>query len=564
MNNDTIFALSSGHGKSGVAVIRISGQNLSDFAEKILGCFGVEPRHAYFATLADNTGEPIDQCIITYFTAPHSFTGEDVIEIASHGAPAVIEKVFDFLSSNNMRMATPGEFSRRAFYNNKMDLADIDGLAALLDAQTDIQRKSALCSMMGRDSKIYDTWRTQMIEIAAYAAAILDYDADDLPQNIGTTIVSKIKKLYSEIDGALSRYAAARAVRSGFNIALVGAPNVGKSSLFNQIVGAQRAIVSSTPGTTRDVVSANLDIDGYLVNISDTAGLRDDTDDKIEKIGIERTNAEIKNADLVLRIVSAEQSAEFRVQSSELVEQINEKIAELTTALDACEFRAAIVALRSLYAIGNEYMTAMEPWTLVKNGDMAAAGAVLNTCFQLIDLYARVSAPFIPDAAKKMQNIFTNKHDLSWPERFESRIANGEDFSVPENLFNRIDDETVAQLTEKYAPKAENKIVPIVAKITAVQNHESRDNLHILTVNDGAHDLQIVCGAPNVRVGLIGVLAPVGCVLPGQKKPIGQRTVAGVESFGMMCSAAELGVGDDGDNIIELSENAKIGEEYKG
>ena len=302
----------------------------------------------------------------------------------------------------------------------------------------------------------------------------------------------------------------------------------------------------------------------------------DDTDFKIDRF------ADIVNKDLngmlgnfVSRVckltaknfgekVPEIQSAEFRVQSSELVEQINEKIAELTTALDACEFRAAIVALRSLYAIGNEYMTAMEPWTLVKNGDMAAAGAVLNTCFQLIDLYARVSAPFIPDAAKKMQNIFTNKHDLSWPERFESRIANGEDFSVPENLFNRIDDETVAQLTEKYAPKAENKIVPIVAKITAVQNHESRDNLHILTVNDGAHDLQIVCGAPNVRVGLIGVLAPVGCVLPGQKKPIGQRTVAGVESFGMMCSAAELGVGDDGDNIIELSENAKIGEEYKG
>ena len=258
------------------------------------------------------------------------------------------------------------------------------------------------------------------------------------------------------------------------------------------------------------------------------------------------------------------QSAEFRVQSSELVEQINEKIAELTTALDACEFRAAIVALRSLYAIGNEYMTAMEPWTLVKNGDMAAAGAVLNTCFQLIDLYARVSAPFIPDAAEKMQNIFTNKHDLSWPEWFESRIANGEEFSVPENLFNRIDDETVATLTEKYAPKIENKIVPIVAKITAVKNHESRDNLHILTVNDGERDLQIVCGAPNVRVGLVGVLAPVGCMLPGQKKPIGQRTVAGIESFGMMCSAAELGVGDDGDNIIELKENAKIGEEYKG
>jgi len=317
MNNDTIFALSSGHGKSGVAVIRISGNNLSDFAERIIGRFGIQPRHAYFVNLRDNAGEPIDQCIITYFTAPHSFTGEDVVEIASHGAPAVIEKIFEFLSSNNMRMATPGEFSRRAFYNNKMDLADIDGLAALLDAQTDVQRKSALSSMMGRDSKIYDAWRTDMIEIAAYSAAILDYDADDLPKNIGTTIKTKIKKLYGEIDKSLSRYAAARAIRGGFNIALVGEPNVGKSSLFNAILGSNRAIVSDIPGTTRDVVSANLDIDGYLVNISDTAGLRKNTHNKIEKIGIERTNNEIKNADLVLRIVSAEQSAECRVQSAD-------------------------------------------------------------------------------------------------------------------------------------------------------------------------------------------------------------------------------------------------------
>jgi tRNA-binding EMAP/Myf-like protein len=162
-----------------------------------------------------------------------------------------------------------------------------------------------------------------------------------------------------------------------------------------------------------------------------------------------------------------------------------------------------------------------------------------------------------------MQNIFGGKHDLSWPERFESRIADGEQFVVPENLFNRIDDETVAALTEKYAPKTENKIVPVVAKIVDVKNHTSRENLHILTVNDGTRDLQIVCGAPNVRAGMIGVLAPVGCVLPGQKKPISQRTVAGVESFGMMCSAAELGAGDNADEIIELPGDSKIGENYK-
>ena len=248
----------------------------------------------------------------------------------------------------------------------------------------------------------------------------------------------------------------------------------------------------------------------------------------------------------------------------DLEKQLNEKIAELTSALDACEFRAAIVALRSLYAIGNEYMTIKEPWTLVKNGDTESAGAVLNTCFQLIDLYARVSAPFIPDASAKMQNIFANKHDLSWPKKFEARIKNGESFSVPENLFNRIDEETVENLVEKYAPRDENKIVPVIAKITAVKKHESRDNLHILTVNDGNQDLQIVCGAPNVRVGMISVLAPVGCLLPGQKKPISQRTVAGVESFGMMCSAAELGIGTNADEIVELGADAKIGTEYKG
>jgi len=318
MNNDTIFALSSGHGKSGVAVIRISGTNLSDFMEHIVGRFGPTPRHAYFVNLTDNAGEIIDQCIVTYFAAPHSFTGEDVIEIASHGAPAVIEKIFEFLSANNMRMATPGEFSRRAFYNNKMDLADIDGLAALLDAQTDVQRKSALSSMMGRDSKIYDAWRSQMIEIAAYSAAILDYDADDLPKNIGKTVREKIKKLYGEIDNALSRYAAARAVRGGFNIALVGEPNVGKSSLFNAILGSNRAIVSDIPGTTRDVVSATIDIDGYLVNLSDTAGLRKKTTDKIEKIGIERTNNEIKNADLVIRVY-AEKTGTATIADNEII-----------------------------------------------------------------------------------------------------------------------------------------------------------------------------------------------------------------------------------------------------
>ena len=304
-NNDIIFALSSGHGKSGVAVIRVSGDDLRDLFLKITNRKSADARHAYFANFRDRSGDLIDQVIAIYFAAPHSFTGTDIIEIHSHGAPAVIEKIFEYLRANNARMAMPGEFSRRAFYNNKMDLADIDGLAALLDAQTDAQRKSALASMMGGDSEIYNAWRTQMIEISAYAAAMLDYADDELPTNIGQTIREKTKTLYDEISAAISRYTAVRAIRSGFNVVLAGDTNVGKSSLFNAIVGSNRAIVSDIPGTTRDVVSTNLDIGGYMVNLSDTAGLRT-TDDTIEQIGIARTKSEIENADIIINVYSTE------------------------------------------------------------------------------------------------------------------------------------------------------------------------------------------------------------------------------------------------------------------
>jgi len=247
-----------------------------------------------------------------------------------------------------------------------------------------------------------------------------------------------------------------------------------------------------------------------------------------------------------------------------LAAAVDAKIAELTTALDACEFRAAIVALRGLYAIGNEYMTETAPWTLVKNGDVSAAGAVLNNCFQLIDLYARVSAPFIPTAAEKIRNVFAEKHDLTWPEKFERRIPDGAAFVVPENLFERIDDARRAELIQRFAPKKDDAPKPIVAKIVAACPHPTRDGLQILTVADGARDdIQIVCAAPNARAGLVSVLAPVGCKLPGMKKPISQRTVAGTESFGMMCSAAELGTGGDADKIIELPSDSVIGAEYK-
>ena len=318
MNNDTIFALSSGHGKSGVAVIRISGDNLHDIFSGFTKKTDFLPRHAYFCNLTDNAGELIDQCLAVYFPAPYSFTGTDVIELHTHGAPATINAVFEYLTTLGMRMATPGEFSRRAFYNNKMDLADVDGLAALLDAQTEQQRKHALRSMLGRDSDIYNTWRNSMVEISAYAAAILDYSPDDLPANIGETIRTRTQKLYNEIDSALQGYKTSRAIRGGINVALVGETNVGKSSIFNYLAGSNRAIVSDIAGTTRDVVSINLDIDGYLINLSDTAGLRE-TDDIIESIGIERTKSEIENADIIIHVYTPDSAEHINFTDNEII-----------------------------------------------------------------------------------------------------------------------------------------------------------------------------------------------------------------------------------------------------
>ncbi|MDR3208518.1 MAG: tRNA uridine-5-carboxymethylaminomethyl(34) synthesis GTPase MnmE [Rickettsiales bacterium] len=286
--NNTIFALSSGQGKSGVAVIRVSGADLD---------FLPVPQRPRFAKLIDFYG--IDSLIAIYFKAPESFTGEDVVELHCHGGQAVIRAIFDKLRTFGFRMAERGEFSRRAFDNGKMDLVEVDGMRALIDARTESQRRRALLGIVGADSGVYVRWREQMIELAALSAARMDYDAGDLPKNIGERILKKTTALLSEVKSALQ--SKARLVESGFNVVLAGETNVGKSSLFNRLLGEGRAIVSDIAGTTRDVISAELDIDGYLVRLLDTAGLRE-SNDEIEKIGIEKTKEQVENADLVVRV----------------------------------------------------------------------------------------------------------------------------------------------------------------------------------------------------------------------------------------------------------------------
>ena len=293
-NGDAIFALSSGQGKAGVAVIRVSGKQLDFLSLK-------EPRHAYFINFFD-----IDNLVAIHFKSPKSFTGEDVIELHCHGGTAVIQAIFAKLKSFGFRHAERGEFTRRAFINGKMDLLEVDSMRALIDAKTEAQRRRALRGVIGVDSETYMRWRADMVELAALSAARVDYADDDLPGNIGEQIQNKVRALANEIKTALS--SRARIIESGFNIVLAGETNVGKSSLFNRLLGESRAIVSDIAGTTRDVVSAELDIDGWLVRLSDTAGLRE-SNDEIEKIGIGKTNREIKNADLVLWVSDREKES---------------------------------------------------------------------------------------------------------------------------------------------------------------------------------------------------------------------------------------------------------------
>ena len=249
---------------------------------------------------------------------------------------------------------------------------------------------------------------------------------------------------------------------------------------------------------------------------------------------------------------------------SDLENQINEKLNDLTTSLEKCEFRNAIFALRSLWSIGNEYMTEKAPWALVKDGNLDAAEHVLNNCFQLIDFYSRVSAPFIPDTAEKMQNIFADKHDLSWPTKYEKRVADGTEFTIPENLFERIDDDKVKFLTEKFCVKKDNTPHLTVVKVIKIENHPSREDLHVVTITDGENNFNVVCGAKNVRENMLAVFAPIGAIVPQTNKPIKPRNVAGVESAGMLCSGAELKVNDDDSGLYEITEESKLGTEFNG
>jgi tRNA modification GTPase len=312
----TIFALSTGRPPSAIAVVRLSGAR----AGAVLASLGGKmpaPRMATRALLRDADGAPLDDALILWFPAPASATGEDVAEFHVHGGPAILAALFaSFSAFENVRAAEPGEFTRRAFENGKLDLTEAEALDDLIHADTDRQRRQALSQLKGLLGDKAGDWRTRIIEASALIEAGIDFsDEGDVPAELVAPALAGIKLLLGEIEEVLAAQDQSERLREGLVVAIAGPPNVGKSTLINQLARREVAIVSPHAGTTRDIIEVQLDLDGYPVTVVDTAGIRE-TVDPVEQEGVRRARARAADADLVLWLVDGQYDENLHEASS--------------------------------------------------------------------------------------------------------------------------------------------------------------------------------------------------------------------------------------------------------
>lgn len=308
---DTIFALASGRGKAGVSVIRVSGPRARLALSRLTD--DVPPRVASLRRLRRD-GMLLDEALVMVFPKPASFTGEDVVELHLHGSVATVAAVSSALSAmDGLRQADPGEFTRRALENEKLDLAQIEGLADLIEAETEAQRRQALRVLSGVIGETAGRWRHDLIRAAALLEATIDFVDEEIPTDISPEAIKLVSSVLEDLRMEVQGSAIAERIRDGFEVAIVGPPNAGKSTLLNALAGREAAIISEVPGTTRDVLEVRMDLDGLPVTFLDTAGLRS-TEDAVEVIGVSRALARADKADLrlILRPLGSEPVIEPR------------------------------------------------------------------------------------------------------------------------------------------------------------------------------------------------------------------------------------------------------------
>ncbi|OFW80884.1 MAG: tRNA uridine-5-carboxymethylaminomethyl(34) synthesis GTPase MnmE [Alphaproteobacteria bacterium RIFCSPLOWO2_01_FULL_40_26] len=409
----TIFALITSPFRAGISVIRISGDETLQCLKNLGFKGALQHQKISFQKIFDpKTAEKIDEVLVSFFKAPQSFTGEDVAEISIHASPFILKKILEILSTQkNCRLAEAGEFSKRAFLNGKLDLVQAEAIPDLIAAETELQHRQALMQLEGKLGKIYENWRLRLIEISAFIAAAIDFPDEDLPENIITSVEENVQNLRNEIKKHLDDKKSGQKIKDGLSLAIIGAPNVGKSSLINFLAQSEVAIVSEIPGTTRDVVEVHLSIAGMPVKISDTAGLRE-TSDPIEKEGIARALQKARLADIkifmfdavnpVLRedlidentllvvnkidlggsklsminhqLSAIELSLTDRINTSTLLEKLEEKVLELAPKQNS----PLITQERYRTALQNSVEN-LEHFSLTKNIELAAEDLRLAT-----------------------------------------------------------------------------------------------------------------------------------------------------------------------------------------
>ncbi|WP_137700950.1 tRNA uridine-5-carboxymethylaminomethyl(34) synthesis GTPase MnmE [Marimonas lutisalis] len=315
---DTIFALATAPGKSGVAVIRVSGPLAWAAGNRLAGGLP-EPRRAALRALTGSDGVHLDEALVLCFAAKASFTGEEVVEFQVHGSTAVIAALLRELGQiDGLRPADPGEFTRRALENGQLDLAQVEGLADLIDAETEAQRRQALRVLSGDLGNRAETWRADLIRAAALLEATIDFADEDVPVDVTPEVKQLLTRTRDSLQHEIAGVSMAERIRTGFEVAILGAPNVGKSTLLNALAGREAAITSEYAGTTRDVIEVRMDLGGLAVTLLDTAGLRE-TEDHVESIGIARARERAEQADLRVFLVEENENPGVAPREGDIV-----------------------------------------------------------------------------------------------------------------------------------------------------------------------------------------------------------------------------------------------------
>lgn len=321
--SDVIVALATPFGRSGIGVIRMSGIGALEIAFGLTGgAFSPPPRMAVLRQIVEPaTGESIDEALITYFRGPNSFTGEDVIEISCHGSPVVLRRVIDLCLAAGARMADPGEFSLRALANGRMNLAEAEAIRDLIDAQTVASARQAVRQMRGEFSHELQPLKDELLDVIVALESAVEFVEDDLPEMQAESISRRLTEVADGVATIAATFQAGKLIREGLKVALVGRPNVGKSSLFNALLGTDRAIVTEIAGTTRDQLHERFTIGDIPISLIDTAGLRE-TDDAVESIGVERSRKVMVDADLVIVLLDASETV--TAEDREILESVKD------------------------------------------------------------------------------------------------------------------------------------------------------------------------------------------------------------------------------------------------